>query len=232
MEVVYSWQKPVLFRGHLDLPCPWESSDEISVTVQKQMSSGNDEDGNAISRILGNRRQETGHLTHHFSFPFSIFGNRVNNTNTGSKNGIKASQTRELDRTGEWEPPHHSTEAPAHSSSLEATNSPESWASYHPHTATPAHRAHSKTLKLGLIFFYLCIYIIIISPTDLDIWIVHRQSFTVSGPRADLGGTYCNLSTEAMKKRTKERMLVERINGWWCLLCSAEGFQLTPSSHN
>ena len=94
MEVVYSWQKPVLFRGHLDLPCPRESSDEISVTVQKQMSSGNDEDGNAISRILGNRRCRQDMWPHHFSFPFSSFGNRVKNTNTGSKNGIKASHTK------------------------------------------------------------------------------------------------------------------------------------------
>ena len=57
---------------------------------------------------------------------------------------------------------------------LEAMNSEESWASHHPHTVTPAHRAQRKTLRLGLIFFYLCIYIFIISPTNLDIWPVHK----------------------------------------------------------
>ena len=131
------------------------------------MSSGNDEDSNAVPRILGNRRQEQHIRPHHFFSPFLFLVTESITHTLAPNNGIKTSQTRELNRIGEWEPPHHSTEVPAHSS-LEAMNSEESWAFHHPHTVTPAHRAQGKTLRLGLIFFYLCIYIFIISPTNLD----------------------------------------------------------------
>ena len=49
------------------------------------MSNGKDKDSNAISRIFWNRRQGAEHLMPSLSSPFSVFGNTVNSTYTGSK---------------------------------------------------------------------------------------------------------------------------------------------------
>ena len=131
---------------------------------------------------------------HHFLPPSPFLVTQSIAHTLAQNNRIKASQTREFNRIGVWEPPCDSTEVTAYSSCLEATNSLDFWASYRPCLVTLAPRSYSRSLRLGLIFFmalftfkkcfYLCIYIFIICPTDLDIWIVHRHSFTAFKSKA------------------------------------------------
>lgn len=132
--------------------------------MQKQISDGKEEDSNAISRIFLNRRQGAGHLMPSCSSPFPVFGNRVNNTYIGSKQwnqsipDKRAQQDRGVRTTLSLHGSHCllflSREVTAYSSCLEATNSLDFWASYHPRPVTPAPQVLGQVSQTWFYFLH------------------------------------------------------------------------------